>query len=243
VIQDVNVEQVKVKTIIQELQAAANSKKAVESARFFKTAKGEYGYGDVFLGISVPIQRQIARQYKDTPLIEVEKLLQSKYHEARLTALFILVLQYKRKQPDNKSDVVALYLRNTAKVNNWDLVDSSAPYILGEWLADKDRKILYQLANSDSLWEKRISMIACYGLIKQGDFADTLKLAKQFLQEKHDLMHKAVGWMLREVGNRNRIVEENFLQQYYATMPRTMLRYAIEKFPESLRQDYLKGRI
>lgn len=235
--------QITANTILKKLQAVADPERAPETARFFKTAKGEYGYGDVFLGIRVPIQRQIARQFKDTPLVEVEKLLQSKYHEARLTALFILVLQYKRKKADLQDDIIDLFLRNTAMINNWDLVDSSAPYLLGEWVRNKDRKILYQLATSENLWEKRISMIACYALIKNGDFTDALTLAKQFLQEEHDLMHKATGWMLREVGNRDRSIEEAFLNKYYAKMPRTMLRYAIEKFPESLRQDYLKGRI
>jgi 3-methyladenine DNA glycosylase AlkD len=223
-----------------ELRKLGNPQKAKDSAWFFKTGKGQYGEGDVFLGIKVPEQRKIAKKYQALPLPHIQTLLSSKFHEYRLTALFILVLQYKKADAKGKKQIVDLYLKNTKQVNNWDLVDSSAHYILGHYLLDKDRKILYRLAKSKNLWEKRISIISTAAFINNNEFADTLKIAELLLNDDHDLIHKAVGWMLREVGNRNKAVEEKFLKKYYQKMPRTMLRYAIEKFPEAKRQSYLK---
>ena len=256
---------------IKELNKLKNSAKAKILAGFFKTGKGEYGEGDIFLGITVPEQRRVAKKFLDLKFSEIQKLLNSKIHEHRLVALLILVERYKKSchperppasiceafragsegsrdssakpQNDNskeKKDIVKLYLKNTKKINNWDLVDLSSHCILGNYLLDKDRKILYALANSKNLWEKRIAIITTFAFIRQGDFEDALKISKILLKDEHDLIHKAVGWMLREIGKRDQKVEEKFLLRYYKTMPRTMLRYAIEKFPEKKRQFYLK---
>ncbi len=224
----------------KDLKKAGNKKQAAVLSRFFKTGKGEYGEGDVFLGIKVPVQRSIAKQYPDLPLRDIAKLLKSKVHEERLTALFILVHQFKRADEKKRKQIYNLYLQNAKQVNNWDLVDLSAPNIVGEYLLDKPRKILYKLARSKNLWERRIAMLATFTFIRNNDYADTLKLAELLLYDEHDLMHKSVGWMLREVGKRNQRLLEEFLGRHYQIMPRTMLRYAIEKFPEHKRQQYLK---
>ncbi|WGS64900.1 DNA alkylation repair protein [Marinitoga aeolica] len=223
--------------IIKEMNENYNEKKAKGNYKFFQTHPGGYGEGDEFLGLTVPIQRKIAKKYKNLPLEDVEKLLQSKYHEHRLTALYILILNFKKL----KEEVIDVYLRNLDIVNNWDLVDSSAPYLLGPYLEDKDRSILYELAKSDNLWKQRIAIITTLYFIKNNDFEDALKISEMLLNHKHDLIHKAVGWMLREIGKRDKKVEEEFLKKYYKNMPRTMLRYAIEKFPEEERQKILKG--
>ncbi|MBM7560385.1 DNA alkylation repair protein [Marinitoga litoralis] len=227
----------KLEEIIKEMNENYNEKKAKGNYKFFQTHPGGYGEGDEFLGLTVPIQRKIAKKYKDLTLEDVEKLLQSKYHEHRLTALYILILNFKKK----KEEVIDFYLRNLDRVNNWDLVDSSAPYLLGPYLEDKDRSILYELAKSDNLWKQRIAIISTLYFIKNNDFEDALKISEMLLNHKHDLIHKAVGWMLREIGKRNKKIEEEFLKKYYKNMPRTMLRYAIEKFPEEERQKILKG--
>lgn len=224
------------KDLIQELHSGADPKKAEIYQRFFKTGEGEYGEGDVFIGLTVPFQRKIAKKYKDLSFAEVEKLLQSPVHEERLVALFILMEQYK----DNKRKIVSLYLHNRRHVNNWDLVDLSAHKILGDYLKDKDRKILYKLAESKSIWDKRIAIIATFAFIRDNDFQDALKISEILLKDGHDLIHKAVGWMLREIGNRDLKVEEEFLEKHYRDMPRTMLRYAIEKFDEDKRIGWLK---
>jgi 3-methyladenine DNA glycosylase AlkD len=224
------------------LRSSANSIIAEHSQRFFKTGKGEYGEGDKFLGIRVPVLRKHAKQFLDLPLKETTSLLQSQYHEERLCALLILVLKFSKVSDREKQAIYRLYLRNTQFINNWDLVDSSAHQIVGRFLTDSDKQPLYRLAKSSSLWERRIAIIATYHFIKSGQFTDTLKLSKILLLDDHDLMHKAVGWMLREVGNRDRAAEVAFLQVHYPKMPRTMLRYAIEKFPERERQRYLKGQ-
>ncbi|MDP3964258.1 MAG: DNA alkylation repair protein [bacterium] len=226
--------------IKKELQSLSSQKQAKIAAWFFKTGPGDYGEGDQFIGIKVPVQRQAARRFKALPLKDVEKLLQSKIHEHRLTALFILDIQFREGALAEKKDTVNLYLRNLKHVNNWDLVDSSAPYLLGEYLQDKPREILYILATSKDLWQKRVAMLSTYAFIKKGDFTDALKIAEVLLKDSHDLIHKAVGWMLREVGNRDRKTEERFLRKHSKDMPRTMLRYAIEKFPKSLRESYMK---
>ncbi len=229
--------------IITELKNIGDPVMAAHSQRFFKTGPGEYGEGDIFLGIRVPVTRSLVPKYKDLPLDELEKLLHSKYHEARLLALFIMVKQFNRKRPDLKEAIYTLYSKNTKYVNNWDLVDSSAHYIAGVWLLDKDRKILYDLAKSDDLWKRRIGMMSTFRFIKQGQFDDALAIAEILLNDTEDLIHKAAGWMLREIGNRDGEVERNFLKPRYQSMPRTMLRYAIEKFPEAERKKYLSGAI
>jgi 3-methyladenine DNA glycosylase AlkD len=228
-------------TVQQALADLADPAIAAHSQRFFKTGPGEYGEGDLFRGIRVPVQRTVARRFDRLPLDEAERLLHSPFHEDRLTVLLILVRQFGRKGMDRQT-IYNLYLRNTAFINNWDLVDSSAPQIVGGFLADKPRAILNELARSDSLWERRIAIMATMYFIKLGQFDDTLRLARVLLDDQEDLIHKAVGWMLREVGNRELAVEEAFLAETYQTMPRTMLRYAIEKFPEDKRKAYLAGK-
>ncbi len=226
------------KQLIKDLKKVANPEKAKLLQGFFKTGKGEYGEGDIFLGVMVPQQRKIAQKYKDLPLKDIQKLLNTKIHEQRLTAIFILIAQYQKT--DNKKQIFNFYLKNTKNINNWDLIDLSAPKIIGDYLLDKPRKILYKLARSDSLWERRISMLATFAFIDKNDFKDSLKISKLLLKDKHDLIHKAVGWGLREIGKRNQEVEEKFLKKHYKTMPRTMLRYSIEKFDEKKRKFYMK---
>ena len=228
-----------VKKLIKELQNLANPEKAKILQRFFKTGKGEYGEGDLFLGIPVPEQRKLAKIYQGLTLTEVKKLLSSKYHEHRLTSLLILVIKYSKSDDSEKKDIIDFYLKNTRHINNWDLVDSSADKIIGDYLLDKDRSILYKLATSDNLWERRIAIMATFRFIKNNQFKDTLKLSVLLLNDDHELIHKAVGWMLRETGKRNLSIEEDFLKNHYKKMPRTMLRYAIEKFDPEKRRTYL----
>lgn len=207
-------------------------------AAYFKTGKGDYAEHDHFIGVTVPTLRKIAKSYKKLPLGDIAELLQSKFNEERLLALIILVLQYQNSMT-NKSDIFNIYIQYLNYVNNWNLVDSSAYQILGAHLWNKDRGLLLELANSKSLWERRISIVATWYFIKRQDYDDTIKISKALLGDKHDLIHKAVGWMLREMGKQNQNTLENFLRQYKAQMPRTMLRYAIEKLPEYQRQGYL----
>ncbi|HUV72057.1 MAG TPA: DNA alkylation repair protein [Clostridia bacterium] len=224
----------------QELKRLANPKRADNSLRFFKTAKGEYGEGDIFLGITTPVLKKIVRKYQTLSLSELPELLESPIHEHRSAALGILVLQFGKADERQKEKLVAFYLKNTVYINNWDLVDISAAKILGEFLLDKDKKVLFKLAGSDNLWERRIAIIATYAFIKRDRFKETLEIAKVLLHDKHDLVHKAVGWMLREVGKKDQAQEEEFLKKHYRRMPRTMLRYAIEKFAEEKRKLYLR---
>ena len=210
--------------------------------RFFKTGKGDYAEGDLFAGIKVPVSRKIAKQFNDLPLNELSILIKSKIHEERLIALFILVDKMKKADETKKEKIYKLYLKNLKYINNWDLVDLSAGKIIGEYLFDKEKKLLFELSEGD-LWEKRIAIMSTLNFIKKKDYKTTLTIAKLLLKDKHDLIHKAVGWMLREIGNRDIETEEYFLKIYYKNMPRTMLRYAIEKFPEVKRQAYLKGKI
>lgn len=233
----------KVTEIRNKLQALANKEDAKFAQKFFKTAPGQYGAGDIFLGIRVPQLRQLAKEYKSIELVEIVELLKSNFHEERALALFILVLIFQKANEILQKEIYNLYLNHTNFINNWDLVDVSASHIVGKFLANKNKDILYQLAKSDSLWERRISIIATHYFIKNNDFTDTLKISEILLKDKEDLIHKAVGWMLREVGKKNLKVEEDFLAIHYKIMPRTMLRYAIEKFPENIRQQYLKNRL
>ena len=236
-------------SVVKELKKLGSPKKAKASAWFFKTGEGHYGHGDVFFGVTVPEQRKIAKKYADLPdfpIGEIGKLLKSKVHECRLTALLILVMRYKAADKKTKERIAKFYLSNAKRVNNWDLVDSSAPYIPGPYLLDKNsknRRVLYKLAKSENLWERRIAVLATYAFIQKGEYADTLKIAEVLLKDKHDLIHKATGWMLREAGKMSLPTEEKFLKKYAAAMPRTMLRYAIEKFPEKKRKFYLGMRL
>jgi len=226
-----------------ELKSIADPDIAAHSQRFFKTGPGEYGEGDEFLGIRVPVLRKAARKHRSLPLSEVESLLQSPIHEERLLALFILVIQYEQGEKSVRKRIFDLYCQNMSCVNNWDLVDSSAHKIVGDYLRDRSRRLLHRLAKSGVLWERRIAIMTTLAFIKDDDFEDTLLLSETLLHDKEDLIHKAVGWMLREVGNRDRDIEEAFLKDHYEEMPRTMLRYAIERFPEAKRKRYLNGTI
>lgn len=224
-----------------KLRSNSDSQIAEHSLRFFKTGAGEYGEGDRFLGIRVPVIRNIAGEFKGLPLNETEKLLASPYHEERLCALFILVHLFQNTDEETQKEIFEIYLRNTKWINSWDLVDSSAHHIVGAYLlhSNQDRDILYTLARSNLIWERRIAVMATFHFIKAGQFNDTLNLAEILLRDEEDLIHKAVGWMLREVGKRDLQSEENFLNTFSGDMPRTMLRYAIEKFPEAKREHYL----
>ncbi len=232
-----------VTTIKKRLKSIADPKRAKNLQRFFKTGPGEYGEGDKFLGITMPQLRRLSKEFRDISLDQVKDLLQWEFHEGRMLALLILVLQFKKGGPAEQQAIYQLYLASTDRINNWDFVDVTCPHIVGAWLTSRSRRPLYKLAKSTSVWEKRISIISTFAFIKHDDFDDALALAGLLLHDDHDLIHKAVGWVLREVGNRDRDTEEDFLRRHYPTMPRTMLRYAIEKFPEDLRQDYLKGRV
>ncbi len=228
------------KKLKTDVKRISNPEKARIYLRFFKTGKGEYGEGDEFLGLTVPEQRQISRKYKNLSLKNIQELLSSKIHEHRLIALLILILQYKKSKEKTKKSLVDLYLSNTKNINNWDLVDLSAPNIMGDYFLKKDKSTIYRLANSNNLWEKRIAMLSTYTFIRNNEFTDALKIAEILLNDNHDLIHKAVGWMLREIGKRDQDIEEKFLNKYHKTMPRTMLRYAIEKFDSKKREIYLR---
>ncbi len=231
-----------VNEIRKKLKALANADKAAILQRFFKTAPGEYGEGDIFLGINAPTLKALVKEYKNISVTEAEELLHSDLHEERALALQFWVRLYAQKNPDNKELIYQRYLANTDWINNWDLVDATAAHIVGHHLLQRDRKILFQLAKSGSLWKRRMSIIATHHFIRQHDFVDTLKIAAILINDKEDLMHKAVGWMLREVGNRDLKTEEEFLEKHYQQMPRTMLRYAIEKFPEPKRKFWLNRK-
>jgi 3-methyladenine DNA glycosylase AlkD len=219
----------------KELKKLADPRQAEILQGFFKTGKGKYGEGDIFLGIKVPEQRKVADKFEDLSLEDLEKLLDSKIHEHRMSALFILIKQYEKADEEYKKEIFNFYLKNTKNINNWDLVE-----IVGDYLLNKPRSILYKLAKLNNLWERRIAIISTWIFIRNNEFDDTLKIAKILLNDKHDLIHKAVGWMLREVGKRDQKVEEEFLKKYYLKMPRTMLRYAIERFSEKKRKFYLE---
>jgi len=223
----------------KDLTKYASAKKAKVLARFFKTGVGEYGEGDVFLGIMVPQTRILAKQYAELVLKEVTQLLKSPIHEERLLALFILIAQFEKGTEKQRENIFKFYLANTKYINNWDLVDLSAPKIVGAYLEDKNRIILKKLAQSKDIWKRRIAILATFQFIKNNDFNDALAITTLLIHDEHDLIQKAVGWMLREIGKRDQAVEERFLRKWHKTMPRTMLRYAIERFPQKLRRFYM----
>jgi 3-methyladenine DNA glycosylase AlkD len=228
-----------------ELKKAGNPKQARLLQRFFKTGKDQYGEGDIFLGIKVPEQRRIAKKYQDLNIKDIQELLNSKIHEHRLVALLILIQKYNKASVDEKKDIFYFYLNNTKKINNWDLVDLSAPNIVGDYLLEHyDKKqLIYSLAKSDNLWEKRISIISLFAFIRKEKFDDALAISEILLGDSHDLIHKAVGWMLREIGKKDQEILEDFLKKHYKDIPRTTLRYSIERFEEGKRKRYLKGEV
>ncbi len=229
--------------IKKDFEDLGDPAKAEFLPRFFKTLPGGYAEGDVFVGVSVPNARAVARKYWDFPISQVNHLLHSGIHEHRLTALLILVDKFTKADPAGQEEIVRFYLGNLKHVNNWDLVDLSADKILGAYLFDKDRTILYELSDSGNLWSHRVSIMSTFFFIRKGQFDDTFRLAERMLNHTHDLIHKAVGWMLRETGKREKKAEERFLKKHYKVMPRTMLRYAIEKFSPEERARYLKGLV
>ena len=228
------------KTITSELQALSNAEKREIFPKFFKAGKGEYGEGDRFLGITVPNIRAIAKQYKNISLNEIRELMQSEWHEVRLCALLIMVEKSKKKDEALRQQLFDLYLSQTDRINNWDLVDLSCRFIVGEYLLDKSRDILYQLAHSPLLWDNRIAIVSTYAFIRKGQLEDTYALSDLMMQHPHDLMHKAIGWMLREAGKRDSERLYDYVMSHRADMPRTMLRYAIEKFSPTERSILMK---
>lgn len=227
----------------KDLQSKASPEKAEIYQRFFKTGKGEYGEGDIFIGLTVPEQRTIAKKYSNLSLPKIQQLLKSKIHEHRLVAVLILVDKFKKSNESNKENIFNFYLKNTGHINNWDLVDLSSDKIIGGFLLNKDKKILYKLVHSKNIWERRISIISTFQFIKNNEFEDTLTISELLLNDKHDLIHKAVGWMLREVGKRDEKVLKDFLKSHYHDLPRTTLRYAIERFEEEERKKWLKREL
>jgi len=230
------------RSLRKELERLTDNKKASFLQRFFKTGKGEYGEGDIFVGLTVPQSRILAVKYKDLSFLEILELLKSKIHEERLIALLILVHRFK-KNPDEQKKIYNFYLQNTKYINNWDLVDLSSHKIIGEYLLDKPKDILFELARSENLWERRIAMISTFSFIRDRKFDTSLKIAELLVKDKEDLIQKALGWMLREIGKKDLETEETFLKKYYKQMRRTALRYAIEKFPEEKRLSYLHGTV
>lgn len=231
------------KNIRKELTRLSNKEYAARLQKYFKTGKGEYGEGDRFMGIRVPNVRKIAKKYGNISIAEASRLIKSPFHEERLFSLFVLVDIFKKSNDNDKTRVYDLYMANTKFINNWDLVDASAGRIFGAYLFTRDRKPIYESAKSENVWERRISIMATSYFIAHNEFTDTLKIAEILLNDREDLIHKAVGWMLREIGKKDPELEEDFLRKHCADMPRTMLRYAIEKFPESKRKKYLNGEL
>ena len=228
------------RTLCAELDGAGDPERARHLQRFFRTGPGEYGEGDRFLGLRVPEVRAIARRHRELSLPDLADVLASPWHEHRQAALFVLADRYRRADPAEREAIAAFYLDHLDAVNSWDLVDGSAPHILGAHLLDRDRAVLHELAGSGHLWRQRVAVLATFAFIRAGQFEDTLRLAELLRDHPHDLIHKAVGWMLREIGKRDRAAEERFLDRHAARMPRTMLRYAIEKFDPELRRSYLQ---
>jgi 3-methyladenine DNA glycosylase AlkD len=229
--------------LLRDLEAAGDERKAANLAWFFKTGEGEYGEGDIFLGITVPASRKIALRYTHLPLKDIAQLLASPIHEHRFAALEILVVQYEKAQEQQREEIFNFYLQNTHRTNNWDLVDTSAPYIVGEHLRTRSRAILDKLATSPILWERRIAIVATLGLIRHGELKETFRIARELLKDKEPLIHKATGWLLREAGKVSRLELIAFLERHAGTMPRTTLRYAIERFPPEERKQWLQREI
>jgi len=234
---------IKAQTIQKRLRSFATKEKAAVLQRFFKTGPGQYGEGDKFLGVMVPNIRLVVKEFRDAPLPEVKKLMCSPWHEERVLALLILVDQFERGDDAIRKKIYHLYVKRTKYINNWDLVDLSAPKIIGPYLDGGSRALLYRLVRSRNLWERRIAILATFPYIRQGDFVDALSIYEKLLGDDEDLMHKAIGWMLREVGKKDVAVLESFLQKHHRKMPRTTLRYAIERFPEAKRKRYLRSEI
>jgi 3-methyladenine DNA glycosylase AlkD len=232
----------KASTVYAELYALKNNEKAKGVARFFKCGKGEYGEGDLFLGITVPRLRRIAKKYQNLPLPEVRKLIENKYHEVRLVGFLMLVSLFEKADRGTQKAIYSFYIMERKWINNWDLVDITTPKIIGVYLLENkaQRKILYRFIKSKNVWERRMAVLATFAFLKEGDFKDALCVGENLLSDKHDLIHKAVGWMLREVGKRDRIVLEMFLTSHISRMPRTTLRYAIERFSQTQRKKYLE---
>ena len=227
----------------QAILNLTNPERAIGTARFFKTGKGQYGEGDIFIGVSNPqVQAVVKEFYKNIEIAEIQDLINDKIHELRFAGLLVLVAQYQKASKSQQQTIVDFYLENLSQINNWDLVDCSAYKILGKFLLDKDRQILYNLAETGHLWSERVAVVSTMELIKNGQFTDIFRLSERFLTHPHDLMHKACGWMLREVGKRDELALEEFLDEHLPKMPRTMLRYAIEKMEEKKRLGYLKKR-
>ena len=224
----------------KRLREAADPQKAAFFPSFFKTGKGEYGEGDIFIGVTVPVLRKLVKEFRHLDYAEIRQLLQSKIHEERLLSLLALVDRFGKSDEPERKKIFGFYMKNLAHVNNWDLVDSSAPYIVGGYLEERDRSILYKLAKSKRLWDRRVAVVATFKFIRNGDFGDTLAISGILLDDGEDLMHKAAGWMLREVYKRDAAIAENFIARFMERMPRTMLRYAIERFPEAKRKAFLK---
>ena len=225
----------------KDILRKGSREKAKISAWFFKTGKGEYGEDDVFIGLTMPEMREVAKEYRETSLTDLNKLIKSKEHEFRLVALIILVSKYEKGDKKIKKEVFDFFIKNIKYVNNWDLVDGFAPYIPGPYLLDKKRDILYKLAKSKSLWDRRIAIVSTLHFIRNNDFKDTVKISEILLGDKEDLIHKASGWMLREMGKKDVKVLEKFLDKHCKSMPRTMLRYSIEKFDDKKRKHYLNA--
>jgi 3-methyladenine DNA glycosylase AlkD len=229
------------KSLKQALLQLENPDRAIQTARFFKTGKGEYGEGDLFIGLSNPQVQALVKEYwKFTNMADVQELINNKIHELRFAALLVLVTQFPKSSPFQQNKIIKFYLKNIRQINNWDLVDCSAYKLLGKFLLHKDRQILYDLAESGHLWSERVAVVACFEFIRNGQFSDLFNLCEKFLSHKHDLMHKACGWMLREVGKRDELALEEFLDEHLFKMPRTMLRYAIERMKEVKRLGYLR---
>ena len=228
--------------VFEELKLMADPEKAVHLQRFFKTGPGEYAEGDLFLGVVNPLTRSIAKANKSLPISELQILVKNKYHEARLCALVIATERYKKAKPAEKKELYDFFIKNTRYIDNWDLVDVTCPHVIGAYLLDKDRSILYEFAKSKNLWKQRIAIISSGTFVRNRDFTDTIALAEILMDHKHDLMHKAVGWMLREIGKRDKETLSEFLEKYATKMPRTALRYAIEHYPEPERQYFLKKK-
>jgi 3-methyladenine DNA glycosylase AlkD len=233
----------KINFVKKELKKYSSKRKAKILSGFFKTGPGQYGEGDVFIGVTLPDIRKVANKHQDLTLEQVQSLLDSKIHEQRLLALLILLKKFESADVKRKSLFFSFYTKNVEFINNWDLVDLTAPKIVGDFLLNKDKKLLYKWANSNDLWKKRIAIVSTYRFIKNKSFEHTLAISQLLLGDKNDLIHKAVGWMLREVGKMSLETEEEFLKKFYKNMPRTMLRYAIEKFPNSKRDKYLNALI